>query len=169
MRKILVAVDDSESSKAAFLKSIQLMRTAPNDIEDQRDMLEIVFVVEIQNPSIFDPFHEPLDRVWNYEQKEKAKKLQEEYSKLCQDYKIKNWKFQSVESDNARDTLCKFAEQEHADILVMGSRGNGLLKRMLLGSMSSYCSQNCKCPVMIVKAPTNDIVEDVVPEYKRST
>ncbi|GAA5806873.1 hypothetical protein MFLAVUS_000221 [Mucor flavus] len=39
-----------------------------------------------------------------------------------------------------------------ADVLIIGSRGLGKIKRTLLGSVSDYCSHNCHCTVIVVKA-----------------
>ncbi len=39
-----------------------------------------------------------------------------------------------------------------ADVLVVGSRGHGRLRRALLGSISSHVAHNAPCPVMIVRA-----------------
>ncbi len=49
-----------------------------------------------------------------------------------------------------RDILA-LAEELHADAIVMGSRGLGSLKGMLLGSVSSYILQHAKIPVLIAK------------------
>lgn len=49
-----------------------------------------------------------------------------------------------------RDILA-LAEAVHADAIVMGSRGLGSLKGMLLGSVSSYILQHAKIPVLIAK------------------
>lgn len=58
-----------------------------------------------------------------------------------------------VEQGDPRDVICGAAEKAGADMLVMGSRGNGFLQRALLGSVSNHCVQNCKCPVVVVKRP----------------
>ncbi|GAN10286.1 universal stress protein A-like protein-like [Mucor ambiguus] len=39
-----------------------------------------------------------------------------------------------------------------ADVLLLGSRQLGSIKRALLGSVSDYCGHNCPCTVIIVKA-----------------
>ncbi|KAI9347470.1 hypothetical protein BD770DRAFT_349693 [Pilaira anomala] len=39
-----------------------------------------------------------------------------------------------------------------ADVLILGSRELGKIKRALLGSVSDYCSHNCHCTIVIVKA-----------------
>lgn len=37
-----------------------------------------------------------------------------------------------------------------ADLLVVGSRGHGVLAGMLLGSVSEYCATHASCPVVVV-------------------
>ena len=40
---------------------------------------------------------------------------------------------------------------EDADLLVVGSRGRGGLKGMLLGSVGHHCAAHSRCPVVIVR------------------
>jgi nucleotide-binding universal stress UspA family protein len=39
-----------------------------------------------------------------------------------------------------------------ADLLVLGSRGSGGFRGLLLGSIGQQCSQHARCPVVIVRA-----------------
>uniref|UniRef100_A0A0C9SAE1 TSA: Wollemia nobilis Ref_Wollemi_Transcript_3985_616 transcribed RNA sequence n=1 Tax=Wollemia nobilis TaxID=56998 RepID=A0A0C9SAE1_9CONI len=49
--------------------------------------------------------------------------------------------------------ICEVANKVRVDLLVVGSRGHGALKRSVVGSVSDYCSHNAKCPVVVVKRP----------------
>jgi nucleotide-binding universal stress UspA family protein len=38
-----------------------------------------------------------------------------------------------------------------ADLLVVGSRGHGGIRELLLGSVGTYCTRHSRCPVVIVR------------------
>lgn len=47
--------------------------------------------------------------------------------------------------------ILDFAESNPCDLIVMGSRGLGVVKGVLLGSVSQYIVEQAKCPVLVVK------------------
>lgn len=49
------------------------------------------------------------------------------------------------------ETIVRFATDHHADLLVLGSRGEGGFERMLVGSVSNYVAHHANCPVLIVR------------------
>ncbi|XP_052147552.1 universal stress protein A-like protein isoform X2 [Oryza glaberrima] len=55
-----------------------------------------------------------------------------------------------VEGD-AKEAICQAVEEMHADMLVLGSRGLGKIKRAFLGSVSDYLVHHACCPVLVVK------------------
>ncbi|XP_020083707.1 uncharacterized protein LOC109707044 isoform X2 [Ananas comosus] len=87
------------------------------------------------------------------------KKAQEENSRnvisramqICREKQV-DAKTAIVDGD-AKEVICQAAEQMQADLLVVGSRGLGTIKRTFLGSVSDYVAHHAKCPVLIVKPP----------------
>jgi nucleotide-binding universal stress UspA family protein len=57
-----------------------------------------------------------------------------------------------VENGSPGPALCDAAERLGADVIVVGSRGRGAIKRALLGSVSTYVVHNATCPVLVVRA-----------------
>ncbi len=50
------------------------------------------------------------------------------------------------------------AATEHADLLVVGSRGHAAFANMLLGSVSMHCTTHARCPVVVVH-PRSPVVQ----------
>ena len=48
--------------------------------------------------------------------------------------------------------LCDYAASARADVIVIGTRGRGGIKRALLGSVSDYIVRNAPCPVVVTTA-----------------
>lgn len=50
--------------------------------------------------------------------------------------------------------VCEVAEEENADLIIMGSRALGRLRAILEGSVSQYVFQLASCPMLLVKDDT---------------
>jgi nucleotide-binding universal stress UspA family protein len=64
-----------------------------------------------------------------------------------------------VEHGDPGRVICQIAEDLGVDAIVVGSRGLGFTRRLLLGSVSTFVARNAPCPVLIVR-PRDE--EDVV-------
>lgn len=61
---------------------------------------------------------------------------------------------QLVESGEPGALLCQLAIDLKVDVIIVGSRGHGVLKRALLGSVSTYVTHHAVCPVLVVPSKT---------------
>jgi nucleotide-binding universal stress UspA family protein len=57
----------------------------------------------------------------------------------------------SVVSGLPKREILEKAESFDADLIVVGSQGQGAFSRLLLGSVSQYLATHAKCSVLIVK------------------
>jgi nucleotide-binding universal stress UspA family protein len=52
--------------------------------------------------------------------------------------------------------LAQLAKECAFDLIVVGSHGSGMLKRMLLGSTSHYLVQHAPCPVLVIRSEAEE-------------
>jgi nucleotide-binding universal stress UspA family protein len=62
---------------------------------------------------------------------------------------------QVVEDGAPGPAICKAAGDCSADVVVVGSRGRGAIRRALLGSVSTHVVNNAPCPVLVVRTGTD--------------
>jgi nucleotide-binding universal stress UspA family protein len=55
-----------------------------------------------------------------------------------------------LQGDPAK-SICNFAETQENDLIIIGSRGIGGLKKLILGSVSDKVTSTANCPVLVVK------------------
>ncbi|KMJ57970.1 hypothetical protein AB685_14175 [Bacillus sp. LL01] len=55
-----------------------------------------------------------------------------------------------IQGDPAK-TICNFADTHESDLIIIGSRGLGGLKKLILGSVSDKVTNTANCPVLIAK------------------
>ncbi len=67
------------------------------------------------------------------------------------------WRSISVKADTPEatgsvvETIVNQAIKENADLIIVGTRGLGGFKRLLLGSVSNGVVSNAHCPVLIIR------------------
>ena len=92
--------------------------------------LDFVYVASHINKDI--PSHIVFDRIWE---------------KIPEDTKAAK----HVETGNISKAILRVADAEKSDIIIMGSRGLGLFKGALIGSVSQKVVEEAKIPVMVIK------------------
>lgn len=51
------------------------------------------------------------------------------------------------------DEICRLAEEREAELIVIGSHGWGLTRRLLFGNVSYSVLHHAPCPVLVVRGP----------------
>ena len=65
-----------------------------------------------------------------------------------------------VEAGDPREIIISVAEEEESDLIVMGSRGFGTFRSLLVGSVSRFVLEQAPCPVLLVKGLPDDWDEE---------
>jgi nucleotide-binding universal stress UspA family protein len=146
--KILIAIDGSDSSKAA-LDSV-IARPWPPDTE-----LKVLNVVE--PPSLlmgremggYDP---EFEAVWKA-LREQAKALVEKAVEKLRAAKF-NVSPELVEGD-PKSQIIDIANEWHADMIILGSHGRSGLERFLMGSVSQDVVRHAHCSVEIIRTASS--------------
>lgn len=81
---------------------------------------------------------------------EATKIINEHSTKLNKTAKISH-EIYALKAGDPRDVIVDFCRDAKVDLLVMGSRGIGAVKRALMGSTSAYCVHNAPCPVVVCR------------------
>ena len=141
IQHIMVPYDKSEPANHAFEYALDLAKKYNSTIS-------IVSCVVIQVPT--DPY-------FGTAYVETTKLLREDaigsISKLEPRLRESNISFKTevLEVISITESLISYAESHNVDLIVMGSRGLGGFKKLLLGSVATGVSQHSKCPVLITK------------------
>jgi nucleotide-binding universal stress UspA family protein len=59
-------------------------------------------------------------------------------------------------AESGADAILEVADQVGADLIVVGSRGHGVGRRLLRGSVSTKVAHHAECSVLIVHVPHDD-------------
>ncbi|XP_057752403.1 universal stress protein PHOS34-like isoform X3 [Arachis stenosperma] len=145
-RVMVLAMDQTENSQYALEWSLDHFFTpfgsdAPFDL---------VIVYAKPFPSV--PIGTVAGPTPDLELKLVADQVTEKAKQICTNKSVHGALVEIVEGD-ARNVLCDAVDRHRASLLVLGSRGYGAIKRVVLGSVSDHCTHHAHCSVMIVKKP----------------
>ncbi|MCK9312962.1 MAG: universal stress protein [Methanocorpusculum sp.] len=138
--KILVAIDGSDISKAAFYKALDMAKLFKAE-------LHTIYVVEsgMMSPG-------PVDTTWELIYQRLEQEGSTTMAHLVEEAEKKGVTVTShLEAGHAGDIIIKTGAAIGCDLIVMGSLGKSKLDRLLLGSVSSHVVNYAKTNVLIVK------------------
>ena len=141
MKSILIGCDFSPDSEVAFEHGLSLAQEFQSE-------LHLAHVVET---SIYQQLHKTESPV----EEELQQEIQTRVIKKLQDMvpeEARNWcKPQTGLLDgHPYEELVKYAEENNIDMIVLGTRGHGLVKSLFIGSTTDRVVRNAPCPVLSV-------------------
>ncbi|XP_027362737.1 universal stress protein A-like protein [Abrus precatorius] len=158
-KKVMVAIDESEYSHFALMWVLQSLKESitknPLLIFMAQPVIDnnYTFAAHLGTARIYSPVSARPDFVNSYKENQRklVLALLEKAKTICATHGV-NAEILTEEGD-PRTAICSAVEKHTIDLLVVGGRGLGKLKRAIIGSVSNYCVLNAKCPVLVVKKP----------------
>lgn len=139
-KHILLATDGSPHAERAAEAAIGLMLELPK--------AEITIVhVSSDAPSRSDLVHANFNvkRLLESEAHREITKTENAFKDAKIPFTLK------VALGDAADQIVEISKREKHDLIIMGSRGLGMVSEVIMGSVSRKVLHQAKCPVMIVK------------------
>ncbi len=137
LKTILVAFDGSEQSQKAFDLGLEISGKF-------NAKLLVIGIVRLPEPAISVEIDAMLDRGKTH--------FAEEFAKLTEAAKQANVQLETeVGVGHPAEHILRYAEDNHADMIVMGRRGLTRATRWILGSVSERVMRYAHCPVTVVK------------------
>lgn len=144
IQRILVPVDGSVEASAAFEKAMEIARLADAEVI-------VAYVMDIRKKmSTFEKLTGEKEAYTQDEVEEEARPVFAPFRKEAG----AGCRIRCVAAAGAPSlTITALAHKLDVQLVVMGNRGSGGMKRFMTGSVSQYVLENALCPVMIVKNP----------------
>ena len=145
LKTILLPVDGSPQADEAVL-SLQAF-TPPNHIV----LLHCFSIPQLAYPgtgmSLGKKFSEAAEQELRKEGSRILKKAASLLPAVCGEVS------QRLEIGDTSSIILSIAQKESIDLILMGSRGLGVIKEHVLGSVSHHVATHAPCPALIVKSP----------------
>ena len=143
IKRILVLVDGTDNSKRALEYAAYMAQVSKASV----DLLHVVNLgAEIASLTPVTSGYVP-DQVAKDLEEAGAMILKEASIGFAVGTRVKA----HLEIGVPTDVALEFCEENKIDLIVMGSRGLGFFKGLVLGSVSSYLVEHATCPVLVIK------------------
>lgn len=136
-KKILVPMDGSGTSKKALDYAINLARQNQGTITG-------VFVIPLFSVNVARPGSK-LGRAFV----QGGKKILADAKTRCAQNGVLF--YEKILCGNEGFKITSYAQNNKADLIVMGSRGQSNVREFVLGSVSHYVTQKSKTPILVIK------------------
>ena len=143
-RRILVPVDGSENSKRALAYASYLAKLCQASV----DVLHVVNLAAVLptlgqvNTGGYIP-----DQVFDEIQENGRRIVSESVKAVPPEIVVSSF----IEVGVPTEIIMSVCTKNQDDLIIMGRRGLGMIKELVLGSVSNYVLYHATCPVMIVK------------------
>ena len=143
-RKILAPIDGSERAKLAAAHAA--------DLAEKLDAKLTLVHVVVPLPAYVNRYSGHLGSVEQTLLEEFSKEGEKTLTEVKWSLAKKDVKINTMlVIGNPAEEICKIAEEESFDLIVMGSRGLGEIKAYIMGSVSSRVVRHAICPVLIYR------------------
>nr|CAB3262610.1 uncharacterized protein LOC100180855 [Phallusia mammillata] len=146
--KVLIAVDGSEIAQKAFNYYFENFHREGNEVlvcyrSEQPDLPTIMFTA---GGASFPA--EEIAKIMT-EHNKKVNDMENQYVMACKNLKAKYKVLFETSAGRPGPGIIKLVEKECVEMIVMGTRGLGVIKRTVMGSVSNYVVHHAKVPVLI--------------------
>jgi nucleotide-binding universal stress UspA family protein len=145
--KILLATDGSEEAELATTTAADLAKSTDSE-------LDVIYVLEVE------PWHYPSRE--HVKHPERHEDLKDE-SRMIRDRHVEKIEASVGSVSNTHlatgppaEQIVAYAQDQGVGLIVMGSRGQGGIRRALMGSVSDEVVRHAHCPVMVVRPEKQD-------------
>lgn len=148
MKKILVSTDGSKVAQKAIEEAKKMQECFDADI---------ILYTNLEDGGTGYSEHKQVARNTEYQQKvrdEQKSKLDDNrhwLTKIAAEFPNPEKVLTMVDVGDIGRRIVENSEREGVDCIILGSRGLGGLRTVLLGSVSKYVALHAKCSVLIVK------------------
>jgi nucleotide-binding universal stress UspA family protein len=157
IKKILYATDFSEEAKHAFVFAVTLAHHC-------NARIVVLHVIEELSPFAMSMIEEAVGEtrlmtIKREKETQTAAVLKSKLEDLCSKTQTQNpdcpfiVESINVVTGHPVDQIIRYSEETGCDMLIMGSRGQGVLADVTMGSTSRRVLRRCKKPVLIVRLP----------------
>jgi nucleotide-binding universal stress UspA family protein len=148
LKKVLVATDGSKNAQRALRSAVQIGKQSGAELLVLNVVMELV-------PPVYSPIGVDVPAidytVYLRRAEADGKKIAEEAASTAQNEGVKSRIVVLRSVTSIAEAIIDEATKEKVNLIVVGTRGLGGFKRLLLGSVSSAVVDHAPCAVLVIR------------------